>query len=54
MVLITGAVAPETPGIQLGRNFTMERIKQQRWSKLCPELRIVLVSLQEIGTPVRG
>jgi len=40
----------QNPG--LGRNFTMDGIKQQRWAKLCPELRIPPVSLQEIGTPV--
>ncbi|MBA7669800.1 hypothetical protein ES703_77934 [subsurface metagenome] len=51
-VIITGAGAPETPGTWLIRNFTMDGISQQRWSKLRPELRITPMSLQEIGTPV--
>jgi len=49
-VTIMGAVAPKTPGIC--RNFTMDGIRQQRWSKLFTEPGITPVSLQEIRAPI--
>ncbi|GAI13811.1 unnamed protein product, partial [marine sediment metagenome] len=50
--IITGAIAPETPRIRLGRNFTMGGIKQQRGTKHRPELRIAPVSFLEKRAPV--
>ncbi|GAI14795.1 unnamed protein product, partial [marine sediment metagenome] len=49
-IFITGAVAPETPGIR--GNFTMGGMNKQGWTEHRPELGIMPMSLQEIGTPV--